>query len=78
MARLLTVSLAIVCDSLLLFFFPLSVSSSFPLYPFCLVVFMPASLPHDPDVVSCPESVNSAFSISGTEQLQKSAADMQL
>lgn len=35
---------------------------------------MPASLPPDPDVVSCPQSVNSASLLTGTEQLQRSAA----
>ncbi len=45
----------IVCDSPLFCLCPL---------PFlCILLFgvrMPARLPHDPDVVSCPESVNSA------------------
>lgn len=47
-------------------------------FPFLCIVLsgvrMPASLPHDPDVVSCPESVNSASLLVGTEQLQKSTA----
>lgn len=48
---------SLLCDCLLS---PPSLSSPFPLYAFCVRVHMPASLPHDPDVVSCPESLNSA------------------
>lgn len=45
---------SLVCDSLLFLC---------PLHSLCILLFalrMPARLPRDPDVVSCPESVNSA------------------